>query len=109
MGDRGRVYGVEIVPELVQFGNNNLKPYFLDNAVIVQAEATLGLKSKAPFAKILVSASSPQVPQELLAQLEVGGVLVLSVKETIWQVHKASITQHSVNKYPGFRFVPLQK
>jgi protein-L-isoaspartate(D-aspartate) O-methyltransferase len=109
VGATGAVYGVEIVPALVIWGSNNLKKYPFSNAEIVQAEGKLGLKRKAPFDKILVSASTRQLPEELITQLKVGGTLVIPIGEAIWQVHKTSATQYNINKYPGFVFVPLQR
>ena len=109
VGEKGAVYGVEIVPELVEFGSNNLKKYPFSNAEIVQAEKVLGLTRKAPFDKILVSASIRELPEELIAQLAVGGTIVIPIREAIWQVKKTSATQHSIAKYPGFVFVPLQR
>jgi protein-L-isoaspartate(D-aspartate) O-methyltransferase len=109
VGATGIVRGVEIVPELVEFGSNNLKKYPFSNAEIVQARKKLGLESKAPFEKILVSASIAQLPEEIITQLTVGGTLVIPIGEAIWQVCKISATQHSIDKYPGFVFVPLQR
>ncbi len=109
VGATGTVQGVEIVPELTELGINNLKKYPFRNAEIMQAEKRLGLESKAPFDKILVSASIEQLPEEIIIQLAVGGILVIPIREAIWQVHKTSATQHSIHKYPGFVFVPLQR
>jgi protein-L-isoaspartate(D-aspartate) O-methyltransferase len=108
VGETGTVYGVEIVPELVAFGSNNLKKYPFSNASIVKAGKNLGLESKAPFDKILVSASIEQLPKAIIVQLAVGGTLVIPVREAIWQVTRISEIEHSINKYPGFVFVPLQ-
>ncbi len=108
VGAKGSVHGVEIIPELVEFGNKNLKKYGLTNAAIVQAEKALGLKDRAPFDKILVSASIDQVPEEIMAQLVVGGTLVIPIKTAIDQVKKISATQNNINTYSGFVFVPLQ-
>ena len=108
VGEKGTVYGVEIVPALVAFGSHNLSKYMITNATIVQATQNLGLQTKAPFSKILVSASIRQVPSELMAQLGMGGTLVIPVGEALWQVKKISVTQSTANKYPGFVFVPLQ-
>lgn len=109
VGATGIVNGVEIVPELTELGSNNLKKYPFRNAEIIQAEKKLGMESKSPFDRILVSASIAQLPEEIITQLAVGGTLVIPIGEAIWQVHKISATQHSTNKYPGFLFVPLQK
>jgi len=109
VGATGTVSGVEIVPELTELGSNNIKKYPFSNAEIMQAEKKLGMERKSPFDRILVSASIAQLPEEIITQLAVGGTLVIPIGEAIWQVHKISATQHSINKYPGFVFVPLQR
>ena len=108
VGDQGKVYGVEIVPALVAFGQYNLDKYKLPHATLVQAGPTLGLPDHAPFDRILVSAGTDAVPSTLLDQLAIGGTLVIPIEEAIWQVKKISNEATKVNQYPGFMFVPLQ-
>lgn len=108
VGPRGKVYGVEIIPPLVAFGNNNLHLYHLTHTHIEQAAEALGLPTQAPFDKILVSASATDIPDTLLLQLRVGGILVIPIQEAIWQIRKLSDAQTDIRKYPGFVFVPLQ-
>lgn len=94
VGATGAVSGVEVVPELVKWGSNNLKRYPLSKAEIVQAGKRLGMESKAPFDNTLVSASARQLPEEIITQLAVGGTLVIPIEEAIWQINKTSATQH---------------
>lgn len=108
VGEHGRVYGVEIVPELVQFGKDNLGKYGFKHATIEQATQELGLPSKAPFDRILVSAGTSEAPKELLNQLKVGGTLVIPIGRAIWEIKKVSEDQSDITEYPGFVFVPLQ-
>lgn len=108
VGEHGRVYGVEIVPELVQFGKDNLRKYGFNHATIEQATQELGLPSKAPFDRILVSAGTSEAPKELLHQLKVGGTLIIPIGRAIWEIKKVSENQSDITKYPGFVFVPLQ-
>lgn len=105
----GKVYGTEIVPELVEFGKNNLAKYELPNAGIVQSGSSLGLMSEGPFDKILVSAAGTEVPQELIEQLATGGVMVMPVNNAIWQVKKLSPQEMETSRFGGFAFVPLRR
>ena len=105
-GPKGKVSGVEIIPKLVQFGKNNLKKYDLPNATIVEAGEKLGLP-QSPFDKILVSAESQDVPQELINQLHIGGTMIIPIKHSIWKVVKASQRKTKIQKFEGFVFVPL--
>ena len=69
-----------------------------------------GLKEEAPFDRILVTAGAPFVPKPLLAQLKVGGRLVIPVGEDE-QVMTLYIRsgQKNFEKYEfgNFKFVPM--
>ena len=107
VGAQGKVYGVELVPELVAFGRKNLKKYALPNATIAQAGAVLGLPGEAPFDRILVSASAQELPGELVQQLKDGGTLVIPIGDTIYHIEKREGGEIKKTPYPGFAFVPL--
>ena len=108
VGEKGKVFGVEIIPELVLLGRKNLAKYDFPNAEIIQAGAELGLPSEAPFARILVSAAAEEIPETLLCQLTVPGILVLPVKNTIIQIKKDADGEISQKEFSGFAFVPLR-
>ncbi|MDD5013168.1 MAG: protein-L-isoaspartate O-methyltransferase [Candidatus Pacebacteria bacterium] len=107
VGEKGKVFGVEKIPELVSFGRKNLSKYDFNNATILEAGETLGLPSEAPFDKILVSASAKEIPQELIDQLKVGGIMVIPVENDILRIKKTKY-DIEIEKYEGFVFVPLR-
>ena len=107
VGAKGKVYGVEIVPELTSYGQANIAKYNNLHAEIIQAKKTPGLPGKAPFDKILVSASGSSIPQQLTDQLKVGGIMVIPINKAIWKVEKKTISKTVIDKYDGFVFVPL--
>lgn len=114
VGKEGEVFGVERIPELVKFGRENLKKYNYSNASIVdavlspQGDVELGLLRKAPFDKILVSASAREFPQSLLEQLKPGGAIVIPVQNSLFKVTKGSTDDEIFSEeIPGFSFVPL--
>ncbi len=107
VGLQGHVYGVERIPELVEFGQNNVSSLSLDNVSIQLASQQLGLPNQL-FDRILVSAAADEFPIKLLDQLQPGGTMVLPVINDIFKVdkhHDNSITKTIFN---GFRFVPLK-
>ncbi len=69
-----------------------------------------GLPEYAPFDKIIVTAGAPYVPKPLMAQLRIGGRLVIPVGEdpqimTLYiRTDKNKFDKHT---YGEFRFVPL--
>lgn len=107
VGEKGYVIGLELIPELVTFGSMNLAKYNFKQATIAQAEKKLGKSKDAPYDKILVSAGNQEVPQELLDQLKVGGILVIPILDAIWKIVKVNKTKSEIEKFEGFTFVPL--
>ena len=83
VGPAGKVFGVEIVPELVAFGQKNLDKSNCPKANILQAGEKLGLPQEAPFDRILVSAAGRVIPKELVDQLKIGGTMVIPVGSSI--------------------------
>ncbi|MBM2817871.1 MAG: hypothetical protein HW401_461 [Parcubacteria group bacterium] len=104
---QGRVWGVEIIPELVEFGRKNLAKHKLPNAEIVQAGKQMGLLEHAPYDKILVSAEAEDLPDELIGQLKEGGIMVIPIRNTLYKLEKLAGGKIKETAFPGFVFVPL--
>lgn len=107
VGPAGEVHAVEIVPELVTWGRENLATYPMPWTSISQASAhVLGLPDQAPFDRILVSAQASRLPDELVAQLTIGGVMVVPVAGAMTVVRRTAgeptVVQHGL-----YSFVPL--
>ena len=69
-----------------------------------------GSKADAPFDRILVTAGAPFVPKALLAQLKVGGRLVIPVgdKEQVMSVFvRTSQKSFKKQEFGNFKFVPM--
>lgn len=107
VGNEGSVYGTERVPELVRFGSGNIARYHFLHASIHHAQPTLGLPDQAPFDRILVSAASNTIPEELLDQLRPGGTMVLPVHTSVVRIEKHFDASLALKELPGFAFVPL--
>jgi len=75
------VYSVEIDPELAESAKRNLQRAGVANVSVQLADGSRGWPSQAPYDAIVVSASMPVLPPELLKQLKVGGRLVAFVGE----------------------------
>ena len=70
---------LEVNPELAAFAAANLKRAGVMNASVVQADGASAALSDGPFDVIALSGSVADVPENLLAQLKVGGRLVAIV------------------------------
>ena len=69
-----------------------------------------GLKEKAPFDKIIVTAGAPFVPKPLLAQLKLGGMLLIPVgdkKQIMTLFHRKSPKEFEKQELGDFSFVPM--
>lgn len=107
VGSDGYVFGVEIVPVLVELGQRNLAKYAPPNADIRKSEKALGLVSQAPFEKILVSAAGRNIPAELIDQLRPGGRMVIPIGNAILKIEKTDTGETKEERFEGFVFVPL--
>jgi protein-L-isoaspartate(D-aspartate) O-methyltransferase len=69
------VCSVEINPELAAMGTANLRRCGADNVVVEQGDGARGWSQHAPYDVIVLSASTPVLPDAFLGQLKVGGRL----------------------------------
>ena len=106
VGEGGSVLGLERVDDLVEQGANNIEKFDFRQCRIRKADAKLGVPGET-FDRILVSAGAEEIPEELFAQLKVGGVLVIPVRNSIYRFEKLSDSQVRTEEYHGFVFVPL--
>jgi len=107
---KGRIIAIDIIPELVKFGQKNVEKYNFVKRGIVQffcTDGKLGYEKEAPYDKILISASSFEIPQKLFKQLKIGGKMVLPIEESIVLIEKTSQNDYRKQEFPGFVFVPL--
>ncbi|MCD0489591.1 protein-L-isoaspartate(D-aspartate) O-methyltransferase [Pedobacter sp. MC2016-14] len=74
-------------------------------------DGSLGISVHAPYDKIIVTAGAPFVPEVLLKQLKIGGILVIPVgnehAQVMVTVIRVSETDYEKIELDTFRFVPL--
>jgi protein-L-isoaspartate(D-aspartate) O-methyltransferase len=74
-------------------------------------DGSMGIPEHAPYDQIIVTAGAPIVPEALLKQLKIGGILVIPVGDTKEQkmvtVLRVSETEYEKIVLDTFRFVPL--
>jgi protein-L-isoaspartate(D-aspartate) O-methyltransferase len=86
-------------------------PHMGYNPKFFLGDGSKGIESRAPFDKIIVTAGAPTVPEILLGQLNIGGILVIPVGDETSQ-KMVTILKTGENDYEKivldtFRFVPL--
>jgi len=80
-------------------------------AKLIYGDGYKGLPQYAPFDKIIVTAGAPYIPNDLLVQLKVGGILLIPLGEGVTQemvwLKKMSETSFDKKVLGSFKFVPL--
>jgi protein-L-isoaspartate(D-aspartate) O-methyltransferase len=75
----GEVYTIEIVPALARQAATVLTDLGYKNIHTREGDGYRGWPEGAPFTKIIVTAAPEEVPQALVDQLAVGGIMVVPV------------------------------
>ncbi|ELR68065.1 Protein-L-isoaspartate O-methyltransferase [Fulvivirga imtechensis AK7] len=77
-----------------------------------QGDGSKGLPRHAPFDKIIVTAGAPSVPESLIRQLNIGGVLIIPVgdneKQKMLRLTKIDEKKIRKEEFDYFSFVPLK-
>jgi protein-L-isoaspartate(D-aspartate) O-methyltransferase len=114
IGEKGRVYALERIPELKEFGEKNAEKYGFVSSGRVKfslGDGWAGLPKYAPFDKIHVAAGAEEIPKPLKDQLKIGGRLVMPVgpgfNHDIVLLEKMDDKEFKEKRHPGFAFVPL--
>jgi protein-L-isoaspartate(D-aspartate) O-methyltransferase len=78
----GRVYTIEIVPDLARRARTTLAELGYTNVEVREGNGYLGWPEHAPYDRIMVTAAPDAVPPALVAQLAVGGLMAIPVGTT---------------------------
>lgn len=103
------VYSVERIGPLLMKARGHLRELRLRNIKLKHADGTMGLPDLAPYDGIMVTAASSHIPEDLLAQLAVGGRMVIPVgtdEQTLYLIERTE-TEYRQTKLEAVRFVPL--
>lgn len=106
-----RVYTVDRYKRLVTEARRVFDALALTNITAFTADGSFGLPDQAPFDKIIVTAAAEDPPGPLLAQLRIGGIMVLPVgqSDTVQSLIRVNRTEtgFEYDELRPVRFVPL--
>ena len=107
-----KVVAIERQHDLVEVASERLQRLGYDNVRIVEGDGTRGCPDEAPFDAILAAASGSHVPEPLLAQLALGGRIVMPIGSPGWVQELVKVTKQDggvlkQENLGGVRFVPL--
>ncbi len=107
------VYTIEIIPELCERSKKTLKQLGYKNVYVICGDGYKGHPEKAPFDKIILTASPEKIPETLIQQLKDNGILVgpAGKIQEIQYLYKIQKINHIVveKKLIPVRFVPMVK
>ncbi|WP_299016833.1 protein-L-isoaspartate(D-aspartate) O-methyltransferase [uncultured Polaribacter sp.] len=107
---KAEVYTIERQRELFKKTSLFLPKLGYKPKKFIFGDGYIGLKEKAPFDKIIVTAGAPYVPNPLLAQLKIGGKLLIPVgdKTQIMTLFtRKSAKEFEKEELGDFAFVPM--
>ena len=106
----GKIFTIERHSELAKFAKQNLEKLGIKNVEIINGDGNLGLAEKSPFNRIMITAACKKIPEKLLDQLAMDGLLIAPVGENIQSLvllkktHKGIV---EIKNQDGYVFVPL--
>ena len=113
VGEKGKVLGIELIPELKDFGQENAQKYNFvksERTIFICGDGSKGLPEEAPFDRIHVAAASVDIPEHLLKQLKMNGKMIVPVgveSQELVLIEKTGEKMYKEQRFPGFLFVPL--
>jgi protein-L-isoaspartate(D-aspartate) O-methyltransferase len=107
----GKVYTVERILPLQRIARSHLYDLLIKNISYMHSDGGWGWADYAPYDGILVSAAPPEIPQMLLEQMAVGGVMVIPIginggKQTLKRVTRTP-SGYKIEDLEPVSFVPF--
>ena len=107
----GQVYAIERIGELAREAQARIRELGIFNATVKAFDGTLGWSGHGPYDGILVAAGGPRIPDPLIAQLKIGGRLVIPIGETRESQKLVRVIKteggHKLEEHGPCQFVPL--
>lgn len=103
------VCSMERIAPLIAKARKNLREIRIHNVKVKYADGTLGLAEFAPYDAIVMAAAATHIPQELMAQLGIGGRLVMPIGT---ETQKLTVVERTAQGFQQIelelvKFVPL--
>jgi protein-L-isoaspartate(D-aspartate) O-methyltransferase len=106
------VFSVERLPDLAALARHRLTTLGYGTVSVQCGDGTLGWPEHAPYDAIAVAAGGPTVPKALVAQLNIGGRLVIPVgheesAQVLTRITRVAADEVHQEQLADVRFVPL--
>ena len=108
-----RVYSIERYKELVDLAKTRLENLNISNVIILLQDGFFGYAPQAPFDRIIITAAVEEIPNLVVSQLKVGGVMIAPVglpnqKQTLLKVIKTE-KGLDIKELMSVRFVQMKE
>lgn len=112
VGEEGKIYSIERLPGVADFGRENLEKTGYDQVEVIVGDGTKGYEEEAPWDRVIITACAPKIPDTLINQMKVGGKLVAPVgkyyrSQTLLEVKKIGEEETETTEHGSCAFVPL--
>lgn len=107
-----RVYTIERHKSLLKPTEERFRKLGLSNVTAIAGDGSRGWPEQAPFDRIIVTAAARKMPEKLMAQIAIGGSMVIPIGERTSEQHVVRVrrtgeTEYQNEKLWPVRFVPL--
>ena len=107
-----KLHTVEVIPELYRNARDLLYQLGYRNIYAHQSDGSWGWAQEAPFDAIIATAAPEKVPETLLQQLKVGGVMVIPVggqnqTQQLQCIYRLDEDEYRTDKHESVQFVPF--
>ena len=108
-----RVYSIERYKKLVDIAKNRLANLNISNVIILLKDGFFGYSPQAPFDRIILTAAVEEIPNILINQLKVGGIMIIPVglsnqKQSLLKVVKTE-KGLDIQELMSVRFVQMKE
>ena len=105
-----KVFSIERHKEL-HLKAKNIVRQLKYNARLSFGDGYKGLPVFAPFDKIIITCGAPDIPEELVNQMKIGGLMIIPIGEGVEQqmkkIVKVSESEITIEDFGVFKFVPM--
>ena len=108
-----RVYSIERYKKLVDMAKLRLAKLNISNVIILLMDGFFGYSLQAPFDRIILTAAVEEIPNLLISQLKVGGIMIIPVglsnqKQSLLKVIKTE-KGLDIKELMSVRFVQMKE
>ncbi len=104
------VYSVEVIEWLADLAQMNLREAGIKNVTVKHDDGYHGWPENAPFDKIMLTAATPRIPDQLKEQLKIGGKILAPVSNAYQKLillEKTGPNEFKEHDLIYVRFVPM--